>query len=271
MDASPPDRPSPATFAVSPGRRHLEVVLRALAAGVLAITVVAAAPNRLSASEAAPCTPQERQSALAEDQRLVLQHVGSLSTLRDMVDVASLAARGWIVPPHMWVSVKGMGVGIARPEVLAGLPSLAGFPPLLLYRPNPAASNVADPYGADFPYTLVGWAYGAAYDYRQFPTTAGRCYERRDWIVHERGVHDLATWGFVPAPPREQWHGQDPGNELLLLPLGIPHSRLWALHVWLNRDTGVPNVSMMQDAAGTIPGIDPGVGIAFFYPQPPAG
>ena len=246
--------------------------MRALAAGVLAVTVVAAAPNRLSAGETAPCTPQERQSALAEDQRLVLQHVGSLSTLRDVVDVASLAARGWSFPPHMWVSFKGIGVAIVRPEILTGLPSQAGLPPLLLYRPNPAASNVTDPYGADFPYTLVGWAYGGPYDYHQFPTTAGRCYERGDWMVHERGIHDLATWGFVPAPPQEQWHGQHPGNELLLpLPPGYPHSRLWSLHVWLNRDTGVPSVSIMQDDAGTIPGVDPGVGIAFFYPQPPPG
>lgn len=267
MAARSGHRSSPATFAVSPGRRHLEVVLRALAAGVLAMTVVAAAPSRLSAGEAAPCTGEERQSALAEDQRLVLQHVGSLSTLRDMVDVVSLAARGWSVPPHMWVSFKGIGVPIARPEVLAGLPSPAG-----LYRPSPAASNVTDPYGADFPYTLVGWAYGGPYDYHQFPTTAGRCYERGDWMVHERGIHDLATWTFVPVPPQEQWHGQNPGNEPLLpLPPGIPHSRLWSLHVWLNQDSGVPNVSMLHDEAGTIPGVDPGVGIAFFHPQPPPG
>jgi hypothetical protein len=252
------------------------VALRALAAGVLAITAVAAAPKSLSAGEAALCTPEERQSALAEDQRRVLQHVGSLSTLRDMVDVVSLAGRGWSVLPHMWVSFKGIGVAIARPEVLpellTGLPSLATLPPLLIYRPSPAASNVTDPYGADFPYTLVGWAYGAAYDYRQFPTTAGRCYERRDWMVHERGIHDLATWTFVPVPPQEQWHGQEPGNEPLLpLPPGLPHPRLWSLHVWLNQDTGVPNVSMLHDEAGTIPGVDPGVGIAFFHPQPPPG
>lgn len=250
----------------------------AVGGAVLALMVAAAAPNRLLATEAGACTAHERQSALAEDQRLVLQHVGSLSTLRDLVDVASLAARGWSVPPHMWVSLEGMGVGIARPEAVpevvtglpsTGLPSQAGLPPLLLYRPNPDAVSVTDPYGPDFPYTLVGWAYGGAYDYRQYPTTAGPCYGRPDWLVHERGIHPLATWGFVPVPPQEQWHGQDPGNEPLLpLPPGLPHSRLWSLHVWLNRDTGVPSVSMMQPG---IPGIDPGVGTSFFYPQPPSG
>lgn len=242
-----------------------------LAAGVatLALTAVLALLQDVSKADNAACTAQERQRALAEDQRLVLQHVGSLATLNNLIDVAALAAQGWSVPPHMWVSTEGMGVAIARPEALTGLPSQAGWPPLLLYRPNPDAVTVTDPYGPDFPYTLVGWAYGGAYDYRQYPTTAGPCYGRSDWIVHERGIHPLDTWGFVPVPPQEQWHGQDPGNEPFLpVPPGIPHPRFWSLHVWLNRDSGVPSVSMMRPG---IPGIDPGVGTAFFYPQPPPG
>lgn len=258
--------------------------LRLSMVGALLLTLGLAPSSSASllATETGGCTVQQRQEALAEDQRLVLQQVGSLTTLRNPADVAALAQRSWNFLPHQWVSFEGIGWPIARTDSVAGLlvPGLPshhglaapqpGLPALLAYQPDPTAADVTDPYGPDFPYELVGWAYGASYDYEHYPTTAGRCYMRSDWAVHERGIHDFETWGFVPVPPPEQFHGQVRGNEPFVpIPPGIPHPRVWTLHVWLNRHTGVPSVSLLNPHH-SIPGIDPQIGNSFFYPDPPA-
>jgi hypothetical protein len=241
-----------------------------------------ALPPATAVAAQAGCTPQQRRDALAEDQRLVLGQVGPLTTLRTPADLVSLAQRGWGVLPHQWVSFAGMGMAIARPDSLGaaapGVPSGSvltsprpGLPLLLLYRPSPTAADVTDPHGPDFPYQLVGWAYGAPYDPDHAPTTAGPCSTGSDWFVHERGIHDAVTWRMVPMPPAERFHGQDPGDEPLPPnPPGIPHRRLWDLHVWLNRDTGIPSVSIL-DPDGAIPGVDPGVGVSFFHPDAAPG
>lgn len=73
-------------------------------------------------------------------------------------------------------------------------------------------------------------------------------------------------------PPEESWHGEDPAAEQPLpsdcepapCPAGFPHGRLWDIHFWLGGD-GVASVSMLSPAS--IPGFDPEVGVAFFYPD----
>jgi hypothetical protein len=247
--------------------------------GLLVIPLLTALPSTSRASvQAGACTAPERREALAEDQRLVLRRVGSLATLRGPADVVALAQRGWSVLGHQWVSVRGIGVAIARTDgaglLVPGLPSQAipspprGGPPfLLVYQPSRAAADVTDPYGPDFPYELAGWSYAAPYDHDHHPTTAGACYTRSDWLVHERGIHEFTTWGMVPVPPAEGVHGQDRGNEPFApVPPGLPHPRLWTLHVWLDRDAGVPSVSILDPHHST-PGIDPHIGVAFFYPD----
>ena len=211
------------------------------------------------------CTTSERRRALAEDQRLVLARVGDLTTIDDLADFAALAGRGWNVPPHGWNSFRGMGVAALRGGELARPEPLPGRPELLFYRPDPGASDVTDPFGADFPYRLAGWGYLGSYDFARHPTGAGACFRRADWFVHERGIHDLQTLGFVPVPPKEDFHGQDPGNEPFApFPPGFPHPRFWDMHLWLGPE-GVPTVSMLNPGI-PIPGIDPRVGVSFFYP-----
>jgi hypothetical protein len=202
---------------------------------------------------------------LAEDQRLVLARLGALTTIDDVADFAALAGRGWNVPPHGWNSFRGMGVAALRGEELATPEPLPGRPELLLYRPDPGASDVTDPFGADFPYRLAGWGYLGSYDFARHPAGAGPCFERSDWFVHERGIHDFPRLGFVSVPPKEDFHGQDPGNEPFApFPPGFPHPRFWDMHLWLGPE-GVPTVSMLNPGI-PIPGIDPRVGVSFFYP-----
>jgi hypothetical protein len=211
------------------------------------------------------CTPAQRRTALAEDQRLVLARVGDLTRLDDLVDLAALAGRGWNVLPHGWNSFRGMGMAVLRGEEIPRPEPLPGRPELLLYRPDPGASNVTDPLGADFPYQLAGWGYLGSYDFAKHPTSAGSCFTRTDWFVHERGIHDFQTLGFVPVPPKEDFHGHSPGNEPFVpLTPGVPHSRFWDMHVWLGAE-GLPTVSMLNPGT-PIPGIDPHVGSWFFYP-----
>jgi hypothetical protein len=253
---------------------------RLCTAGVLLVAPGLTAALPATAVAAPPgCTAQQRRDALVEDQRLVLRQVGDLTTLRTPADVVSLAQRGWGVLPHQWVSFGGMGMAVARHDTLAaavpGAPSATvltaprpGLPLLLLYRPSPSAADVTDPDGPDFPYELAGWAYGAPYDHDRVPITAGACYTRGDWFVHERGIHDATTWRMVPVPPVERFHGEDAGDEPFApAPPGIPHRRLWDLHVWL-RAGGVPEVSIL-DPDRPIPGVDPGLGVSFFHPEGP--
>lgn len=83
---------------------------------VLVVIPVLGTPSAVTSvtTEAGACTVQQRHAALAEDQRLVLQQVGRLSTLRNPADVALLAQRGWAILPHQWTSFRGMGVGIVH-------------------------------------------------------------------------------------------------------------------------------------------------------------
>ena len=227
-----------------------------------AITTATAAPT-----PAASCSAAQQSATWAADQKTVLARLGSLTTLNNKADVLKLAAKGWSIPSHQYVSFENIGVTFGRPVAVPGPPPEPGFPDLVLYKPNPAAKNVIDPNGADFPYTLVGWAYTQAYNFKQIPTAMGPCYPREVWFAHERGIHDFATWGFIPIPPKENFLGQESGYSMPLpFPPGLPHIRFWDIHIWKDGTApGVPSISIQRTTAlGTIPGINPPG--AFFYP-----
>jgi hypothetical protein len=219
------------------------------------------------------CTISDRQHALATDQWRVLQRVGDLTTLRGPADLTRLATIGYSIYPHQFVSFKGMGMPVLDPSTLVHWPGHplpeVGHPSLLLYRPAPWAQDVTDLERAEFPYTLAGWAYGDNYHWAQIPSLP--CLVRGDWFVHERGIHPLIDGGFIPVPPPETFHGQADGSDAPYpVPfdqpwrVGVPHPRAWDTHIWLSGGGPVPKVSMLNPGK-LIPGLDPQVGVAFFY------
>ena len=212
------------------------------------------------------CDRIERRRALARERRKVLSRLENVTTLRSAADEARLALRGWVIPPHGYTSLGGMGFTVTNPEFLLGRVE-PGKPHLLFYAPSREARTVVDAVGPDFPYRLRGWGYIPAYDYSQHPTGLP-CLRRRHWFVHERGVHTL-DGGFFAIPPEESVHGTAAGNEPVLPPpdhLGVPHARFWDVHFWLDGDR-VPTVSLLNPGK-LIPGVDPRVGEWFFYPPP---
>lgn len=221
------------------------------------------------------CGYVERLRALAAEQRRVLDLVGDLRVLRNQADVDRLAVPNpetgtvYSLLPHMYDSMKGSGFTVVN--VGMGGP---GKPILLLYRPNRTAANVLDPFGADFPYTLVGWGYVSPYVPGQPPVFADdaglRCLVYKDWLVHERSVHPSDTWQNIVVPPAEQFHGQAAGEtpptaEECNCPVALNHGRFWDVHLWLT-GTPVPSVSMLNPGK-PIPGFDPVPGVGFFYPE----
>lgn len=240
----------------------------ALATGLLVSQHASEAAAAASAASAgATCTAAQQTATWAADQKTVLAKLGKLTTLNNEADVLKLAALGWNVPGHQWVSFENIGVAFGRVAAVAGGAPTPGTPDLVMYAPNPKAKNVTDPNGADFPYTLMGWAYTQGYNYKQAPTVMGACYPRSIWFVHERGIHDFATWGFVPVPPKESFLGQASGDTMPLpFPPGLPHIRFWDAHVWMDGTSpGVPSIGIQRPVKlGKVAGINPPG--AFFYP-----
>lgn len=227
----------------------------------------------LPARDQSGCTASERRAFLREEQATILQLVGDLRTIRDEVDLARLAApdpqsgTAYNFYDHLFVSARGMGMAVVNTGEIG-----PGKPDVLLYAPDPRAADVTDPHGPDFPYTLAGWAYAREYAPKQHPTFLGPCIVRSDWFVHERSIHPADDWTNVAVPPEEERHGEAPGNDPPLptacaqpCPLGFPHGRLWDIHLWLGKN-GIAQVSMLSPGK-PIPGFDPQVGTAFFFPE----
>jgi hypothetical protein len=225
------------------------------------LSVLRGASGSSGVTGASTCTRDDRRAKLAAEQTKVLALVGDLGTLRDENDLALLAARGWSLATHWQASVRGMGFAVAN--VLE--PDATGAPTLLLYAPNPTSPDVTDDE-FDFPYTLRGWGYAPAYVPGNPPALlASACVRPTEWFVHERGIHDFETRNFVPVAPAEDVQGEDPGaNPPAAVPPDFPHSRLWDIHFWLGTD-GVPTISLLNPGR-LLPGHDPRVGTAFFYP-----
>ncbi|MGO1052194.1 hypothetical protein [Crossiella sp. CA198] len=228
-----------------------------IAAGVLFAALLPALPASATSTPAPPvsCTEEERAADLVRERDRVLPALEQVRTVRNWAQLGLLAATGWGALGHGFVSFKGAGVAIARTDSpLSGshvvIPLPVGSKPLLpltmpdlvFYAPNPESGTVTHPHSPDFPYTLVGWGYWDLYNLERHPTGRGPlCLTRRDWHVHERGIHDFATFGFVPVPPRESFQGESSGAELvppleLLRNPGIVHKRAWNTHLWLTPD-----------------------------------
>ncbi len=252
-------------------------------AAVLWATAVVAAPS-VSAGTVG-CSPQQRAGELAGAQGQVLDTLlhntpGDLTRLDNEADLVALAAIGYSVYDHQQTSVRGMGWPVV--DAIGGDPATArptpGRPSVLFYAPS--GENVTEPRdGFDFPYGLAGWAYAFPYRTGSAPDLLS-CVEDDEWFVHEAGVHTFDDGDFDPVRPTDdEPHGaagDDPGTdidetnpcpEFLCLdrqPGDYGHGRLWDLHLW--RGSAVPTVSLLNPGP-KLPGVDPQIGKAFFYPE----
>ncbi|WP_026413607.1 hypothetical protein [Actinomadura oligospora] len=262
----------------------------AAAIGIAALAVPAAA-NAATASDAGKrpdqttrngtsCSPIERYTTLAVEQRRVLKLMKGYTVLRNQADVDRLAQKNpatgtqFAALSHMYNSMKGVGMTVVN----IGMQG-AGMPTLLFYRPDPKATNVTQPYVPNFPYRLAGWGYVWPYTPGKAPSYPGeaglRCIKPSDWFVHERSVHPSDTWQNITLPPAEDWKGQAAGQDPPTAAecgcaFGEGHGRFWDLHIFLNHMSPFPKVSMYNPGK-PIPGFDAVTGKGFFYPaQPPA-
>ncbi|MEC3976907.1 hypothetical protein [Amycolatopsis sp. H20-H5] len=268
-------------------RHHLRKGWRAAGVAIsllalLATTGPAAASPATPAARPGGCGPALRALTLAVDQQRVLNLLGDLTVIRNDADLKRLATPNtkadvtYDILPHFFVSMGGVGFTVVQEnqEIRPGKPTL------LFYRPSPKAKDVLDPFGIDYPYVLAGWGYGGHYTpgvRPSFPRDPGlACLTDSDWFIHERSVHPADNWQNVTVPPAEAWHGQ---AEAAIPPTpadcarctGMPHGRLWDLHLWISPNRVVPQVSIFNPGK-PIPGFDAVAGVGFFYPDsgPPA-
>jgi quercetin dioxygenase-like cupin family protein len=252
---------------------------QALAVAPLALLILVAALVAASAGDGASpppaptairdCQPSERRDVLRTEQAAVLRRLGRMRVLRNAKDLVALARKpyNYAFLAHEFASFRGIGLTIIDPFDTPR----AGVPNLVFYAPSKKAKKTMDPHGPDFPYTLVGWGYGVPYDPGRIPALVP-CMGVGDWMVHERGVHPLATGGMDVMPPTESYYGESAGTfadpPAMSPVVGFPHPRSWTAHFWLGRH-GVPT-SAMLDPTDPPAGMDPGVGSSFFYPEVPA-
>jgi hypothetical protein len=244
------------------------------------------------------CSAQNRTNELRAAQAGVLRMLdrgtpnGSddLTTLKDEGDLAELAALGYNFYPHHQTSLRGMAWPVLD-TFTDPADQTAERPQLLLYGPTPPPppGTVTHPRdGFDFPYRLRGWAYvPLGYDYARHPADIPglECVERKEWFVHERGIHTFDDGDFDPYPPEEELQGVAPhgtargGDTTSLTPQlkpgDFPHGRSWDLHAWCASDcvtpkSDIPTVSMLNPGTA-IPGVDPNVGVSPppSWPNPP--
>lgn len=272
-----PTWPAPVVCATS-GKGFEPMHGRALRGlGVLLLLLVAASvPAAGQVVDAALCDADGgRSGQLAKAQKGVLDLLGhetaaDLTTLENESELAALAAKGYGFYDRQQTSVRGMGWAVF--DTAYESPPGPGRPTLLLYAPS--GDNVTEARdGFDFPYRLAGWAYAFPYSPGKEPTLLS-CIEEAEWFVHEAGVHTYKDGHFVPVRPADdEPRGFAPGeNPCPAFACPAPwepgdygHGRLWDLHLWRG-DDGVPSVSMTNPGP-KIPGVDPQIGKAFFYPE----
>ncbi|MEU7138071.1 hypothetical protein ABZ942_01335 [Nocardia sp. NPDC046473] len=179
--------------------------------------------------------------------------------------MADLAGYGYVSVAHGMKSFENMGVVVsdgAQALQHIFLPTstfVAGRPSDLFYAPrySTEAADTGSTSVPSFPYQLVGWVYGTAYNPGAVPVATGMCIPAQEWFVHERGVHVFPGMEMVMDPPAEQWPGQVQGWSqpplLSLTPLGIAHPRLWTVQVWIDPNGGPPKIGFSYPF-GHIPG-----------------
>ena len=245
---------------------RLAIVLVVLSLVPAAATEVGSQGQPTAASQ--DCAPPKRDAVLRKEQSSVLGRLGSLTELRNQADIDALADAGWPFLAHQFTSFEGIGLTVFNPAA----PVVPGNPNFLFYAPRPGADST-DPRGPDFPYKLAGWGYGVPYTPGRIPSFFP-CMGVKDWHIHERGVHPIATGGMDVMPPAESTFGASVG--LLSDPpamrpvVGFPHSRSWTIHLW--RDSSGVAESGILDPNEKPSGIDPGVGSSFYFlDDPPKG
>ena len=245
--------------------RRLKVIAVLGVLGVLPVGAAeVASQGRQPSAKDLNCSAAKRTQTLRKEQQSVLRQVGRFTVLRDRSDLQALAA-----PPnnfsallHQFTSFQGIGLTIFSPTAQLG----PGSPNFLFYAPSRTARNVEDPRGPDFPYTLVGWAYGVPYTPGRLPSFLP-CIGVKDWHIHERGIHPLKTGGMIPMPPAEAGFGESSGQlsdpPALRPVVGIPHPRSWTTHFW-RAPNGVAQ-SAILDPTDPPDGIDSGEGSSFYF------
>jgi hypothetical protein len=203
---------------------------------------------------------------LRADQAAVLSRFGGLSTTAQILQSGYLPSHPTV---HDLLPVnrvfKGMGVAFARAQDLAaagnfepsGLPQ-SGQPNLLLFLPSATVAGRPDLSRPDATYSLIGWAYAVNLTTAPgpFPPSVG-CFPLHEWFFHEAGVHTLDggfSLGVASAP-------------------GVPHERLWDLHVWARPDSGIPELAILN-VTGAGGATTPSAGFeapegSFFHPPIP--
>jgi quercetin dioxygenase-like cupin family protein len=237
---------------------------------LLAITIVPAAATQVASQTPTPedldCEPAKRNEVLRSEQEAVLERLGDLRVVRNQADLTRLGGPpyNFPFPTHLFTSFRGIGFTLLNPID----PVRRGSPNFLFYAPANDAADVTDPGGRDFPYTLTGWGYGVPYAPEHLPGFLP-CVGADDWHIHERGVHDFATGGMQVMPPAEAGFAESAGQlsdpPALRPVVGFPHARAWTAHFWLDGDD-IPE-SAILDPTDPPPGINPGVGSSFYFPE----
>jgi quercetin dioxygenase-like cupin family protein len=237
---------------------------------LLVMTIVPAAATQVASQTPTPedldCDTAERNEVLRSEQEAVLERLGDLRTIRNQRDLTRLGGPpfNYPFPTHLFTSFRGIGFTLLNPID----PVRRGSPNFLFYAPAEDAADVTDPGGRDFPYTLTGWGYGVPYAPNHLPSFVP-CVGADDWHIHERGIHDFQTGGMQVMPPAEAGFGESAGQlsdaPALRPVVGFPHARAWSAHFWLDGDD-VPT-SAILDPSDPPPGIDPGEGSSFYFPE----
>jgi quercetin dioxygenase-like cupin family protein len=253
-----------------PRRLRILVVLVVLSAIPAAATEVGSQQRQRSAKDL-DCAAAKRGQTLRQEQSSVLDQVGRLAVLRNRADLAALGRPplGFNSLLHQFTSFEGIGMTVFNPTAQLA----PGSPNFLFYAPSKRARDTKDPRGPDFPYTLVGWAYGVPYTPGRLPSFLP-CVGAKDWHIHERGIHPYKTGGMIPMPPAEAGFGESAGqlsDPPALRPIvGFPHPRTWTTHFWRGADGAAE--SAILDPSDPPDGVDSGEGSSFYFlDEPPTG
>jgi hypothetical protein len=212
------------------------------AVGATAVAQPAAVHAHAPAADAAStsaqstgCTAEQRNQALREMQKAVLQMVPQKLAALDKAVQPGGPLAGWRLPHGLTVLASAGAVAVDNVNARGPMPQV------LLYAPSPSsrASDWMDFTGADGPYQLVGWGYFAPYRKGGAPPRTS-CVASGEWVVQEAGWHlrnggMYLTPGATAEPPRPE------------LKEGIYfwQPQLWNLHVWWNPN-GVPTVAVVN-------------------------
>jgi hypothetical protein len=185
---------------------------------------------------------------------------------------------------HEFVSIEDMGFGVSSAPPLqqtlflpwpADVEVTSFLPAVTLYEARRLddesdedyRTRVSDTFGADAPYDLIGWVYGAIYKTNAPPPFG--CIPSSEWFIHEPGYHlEDGTMFVQQVDEAVSGERDDFGTMSLTLIPGFNapatgptvryfHGRGWTLHVWLDPEDkagGTPTLSLEVPGADQIVG-----------------